>query len=307
MAHGPERRVQLTLPWSTLLKVLATAALVWALLQLIQIVLVLSVAVLLAVALDPVVAWFQRRNLPRGVAVGVVSLAIIVLAGGFLWFAWSSLAEQSQFVLQQLSSAEERVSGSLPQWVHDALGQTNTDVPSALGSYGLRIAQSAMTAMTLIVFGFVLMIYFLTDGRRTYEWLIAFVPRAHRIKAHRTAAECRQVIFAYVAGNAITSVIAAVCTLAALWVRSAGGTAPCAPRRRIGLRAGDWLYRIGDPGCAPGTDRVHQHRDLRDGVLRPVQHGRKLPDYAMGLWQPIETVRHGRHSPHLPSAPSWRV
>ena len=216
MADGSGRRVRLEIPWSTVLKVLAAAALVWAVLRLIQIILLLVVAVLLAVALDPVVEWLQRRNLSRGAATGLVSLALVVLVGGFVWTTWSSLREQSQYLAQHLTTVEKQASGALPAWVHDALGLNNTNVSSAVSGYALGIAQSAVSAITLIVFGFVLMIYFLIDGRRTYEWIVAFIPRSQRAKARTTASECRQVIFGYVVGNAITSIIAAVCTWVAL-------------------------------------------------------------------------------------------
>jgi predicted PurR-regulated permease PerM len=63
----------------------------------------------------------------------------------------------------------------------------------------------------------VLTIYLLIEGRQTYAWLIAFVPRRHRPKVERTAAESHDVIWAYVVGNGITSIIAFAATLLALW------------------------------------------------------------------------------------------
>src|SRR4029079_17825073 len=44
------------------------------------------------------------------------------------------------------------------------------------------------------------------------DWLLAFVPRKHRARVNRTLEECREVVFGYVAGNVITSIIAALCT-----------------------------------------------------------------------------------------------
>jgi predicted PurR-regulated permease PerM len=59
----------------------------------------------------------------------------------------------------------------------------------------------------------VLAAYFLVDGRRTYLWLTAFVPRPARKRVHQAAVEARRVIAAYVRGNLITSALAAVATL----------------------------------------------------------------------------------------------
>ncbi|HEX7070142.1 MAG TPA: AI-2E family transporter, partial [Rhodothermales bacterium] len=56
------------------------------------------------------------------------------------------------------------------------------------------------------------------DWRRTYRWLLAFVPRQHRPRCEATLEECSAVMFAYMKGNVITSIIATVCTLIALRV-----------------------------------------------------------------------------------------
>ena len=47
--------------------------------------------------------------------------------------------------------------------------------------------------------------YLLLDGRRTFHWLIAFVPAGSRRRALETAEGGRQVIVAYIRGNIITS------------------------------------------------------------------------------------------------------
>ena len=67
------------LPWRTLFKVIAAGALVWAWLQIWQLALLVVVAVLLAVALDPVVSWVQSRGLPRWGAATLVCVALLAL------------------------------------------------------------------------------------------------------------------------------------------------------------------------------------------------------------------------------------
>ena len=79
--HGrPRSRVLVEVPWRTILKILAAAALTWCLLRLTPLVLVLVVAVLIAVLLDPVVQWLERRGLPRGPATVVLTVAISMAA-----------------------------------------------------------------------------------------------------------------------------------------------------------------------------------------------------------------------------------
>jgi predicted PurR-regulated permease PerM len=52
------------------------------------------------------------------------------------------------------------------------------------------------------------MLYFLIEGGETRDWLMAFVPTARRPRVEQTLAECERVIFAYVAGNVMTSICA---------------------------------------------------------------------------------------------------
>lgn len=221
------RRVVIEVPWRTLFKVMAAVALVWLWVRLIQIVLMLIVAVLLAVTLMPVVCWLERRRLSRGWAVTVVSVGFLLLVGGFLWATWSSLSVQGAFLIQYLDTVQQEVIAKLPAWVQAAIGVpgksgdgggVQSGVASAVGSYAISFAQSVTTAVTVTVLGFILTIYLLMEGRETRDWLLAFVPRRHRAKAERTLDEGEKVVLGYMTGNGITSIIATLSTLLALWI-----------------------------------------------------------------------------------------
>jgi putative heme transporter len=73
-----------------------------------------------------------------------------------------------------------------------------------------------LTAAAMTFFAFILTLYLLADGRSTYEWVIAYVPRAHRAKANETVAGVTEAVFAYVAGNLLTLLFAAVFVLVSL-------------------------------------------------------------------------------------------
>jgi predicted PurR-regulated permease PerM len=213
----PKSRLPGTVPWRTLFKIIAAVALVWLWLQIYQLVLVMVVAVLLAVTLDPVVQWVERRGLSRAAATAVLGTGILVVTIGFFWLSWSQLAAQAKYLGEHVNDFDTIVLDRLPAWMRDALGGLNGgDVQSYLASVAGQVGRSALTALTLVVLGFVLMLYLLMEAESTRDWLLAFVPRAHRPRAELTLSECRSVTFAYVAGNAITSLIAFVCTLVAL-------------------------------------------------------------------------------------------
>jgi predicted PurR-regulated permease PerM len=217
MPHSADRRTTVEIPWRTILKVLAAIVLVWLWLQLYQLVLVVVVAVLLAVTLNPIVAWFERRGMPRWGAVSVVSLIILAAIGGFLWATWASLNEQVRYVTQHFADIEHQITAKLPPWARKVASQTTgADVTSYIGPYALRLADSVTSAVVVAMLGFILTIYMLIEGQRTSEWILAFVPKANRAKAEQTLAECETVIFGYVAGNIATSIFATVFVLVAL-------------------------------------------------------------------------------------------
>jgi predicted PurR-regulated permease PerM len=218
MSDGRRRHIVLEVPWRTLLKIIAAAALVWCLLWLADIILVILVAIILAVVLDPPVCWIQNRGLPRAAAASLVGLLLLVLIGGFLWVTWATLTEQAQYLSGHFVEIEQQILKALPDWARGAAGSNGAQAKSYLGDLTLRFGRSALYASGLIVLGFVLTIYFLTEGERTYRWLLAFIPPQYRPRMERTVRESREAVFAYMVGNVITSVIAAVCTLVALWL-----------------------------------------------------------------------------------------
>src|SRR6185295_1423832 len=91
-------------------------------------------------------------------------------------------------------------------------------VQSYVSSYALRFAQSTASALVVTVLGFILTLYLLVEGRPTRDWLMAYVPAAKRPRVQQTLTECERVIFAYVAGNVITSLFATVFVLIVLSV-----------------------------------------------------------------------------------------
>lgn len=217
MPYRTDRRTVLEVPWRTIFKLIAGVALVWLWLELYQLFLVLLVAVLLAVTLDPLVAWVERRGLSRWAAATVVSVALLIVVGGFLWFTWSSLKDQAQYVGRHIREIERQVSHSVPPWLQQmADAVSNGNATSTFGDYAVRFVRSLASAVVVALVGFILTIYLLIEGRRTYAWLMAFVPRGERPHADQTARECRTVIFGYVAGNVATSIFATVFVLVSL-------------------------------------------------------------------------------------------
>ncbi len=218
MGEPVRQRVVLELPWRTIVKMLLAAALVWCLLQLAQTIVVIVVAILLSVTLEPPVRWLEGRRVPRSAAALTVSLALLVLVGAFLWMTWSSVVAQSREVGQSFVELASRWAPHFPPSLRDAISSAGGSAWTTAGSYAIRIAESVSTALGILVFAFVLAIYLLLDGHRVRAWLLAFVPPPQRRRAQRTFDEGREVVSGYMVGNLITSIICGVTTFIALWV-----------------------------------------------------------------------------------------
>ncbi len=207
----PQRRVAIIVPWRTILKLIATALLIWLWLKLLPVVLVLLVAVLLAVTLNPVVGWLERRRLPRWAAALLVGVALMAVVGGFLWLTWASLSSQAAYVASHFDRVQRDAFEKLPGWMRNAIGGSNLDdLEAQIANYAVTFAKSVASAVVVSLLGFILTIYLLIEGAETRDWLMVFVPARTRPRVQQTMVECERVIFAYVAGNVITSIIAAI-------------------------------------------------------------------------------------------------
>src|SRR3954451_14651408 len=201
------RRVAVDIRWKTIFKLLAAAALVWMWIRLVQLILVLVVAVLLAVTLNPIVEWFERRGWPRWRAALLIFIALLAVLGGFGWLTWNSISDQASFAASHFSQIERDLLDRLPAWVRDAAGN-GEGLQSSLAGWAVRLGRSAISALVVGVLGLILTMYLVVEAQTTTDWVVAFVPKDKRLKAEQTIVEAQKLIFGYVAGNVLTSVMA---------------------------------------------------------------------------------------------------
>jgi predicted PurR-regulated permease PerM len=215
----PPERVRLYLPWMTILKVLSAAALVWIWLQVWPIVMVLLVSLVLAVTFEPVIRWLERRRFKRGLAVLLVGVLTLAIFGALLFVAATPLKEEAKLLVDRVASFQESVAVRVPVALARVVRRGPQDpaqLMSAIAAAVLQIGSAVLMAAAMTLFAFILTLYLLADGRSTYEWVIAYVPRAHRAKVNETVEGVTKAVFAYVAGNLLTSVFAAVFVLVSL-------------------------------------------------------------------------------------------
>jgi predicted PurR-regulated permease PerM len=190
--------------------------------------LLIAVALVLALGLDPLVVRLTRRGLSRPWAVAVVAFAGLLALVGFLAWMVPVLTDQASGFVHRLPEYERRL-----QSRNGALGRFNSQyhvldhlrgaVSSSGGSwaggvFGVgRIAISAAAGTVLLI---VLSLYFLACLPALKRLCRRFAPARHRDRVQDlTDAVCARV-GGYVLGNVFTSLIAGAGTL--VWAFALG-------------------------------------------------------------------------------------
>jgi predicted PurR-regulated permease PerM len=211
---GRRLDVHLHLPTRTVVKVLATMLLVWAGLRLWPEFVLLLISLLLAVALHPAITALERRGLGRGLVVSLLTLTLVGLTILLVTVVFTALAEQLSRLIQDFPALRGRVEARLPpqypflkRVVGEIFALPSSPEVAAQLRRPLALGSAALSGVLSVFFTLIVTIYLLLDGKRLYAWLIAYIPRAHRERMAITADEVSQVIYAYVRGQVITSVL----------------------------------------------------------------------------------------------------
>lgn len=208
----PVRRVEIRVPLVTIVKVLLTVTLAWAVVRLLPELFLFVLAILLGITLAPAVSFLERRGLSRAVAVGVIGVLLLAAVGGFLALVLPSLTAQVSALASNYRVYRERVEGQLAtqypflkQVAVQILDLPSSPEVAASLKRPLAWGRAAVVGLTGGALLLVLVLYLLLDGKSVYAWLLAYVPREHRKKMAETIPEVSDVVVAYVQGQILTS------------------------------------------------------------------------------------------------------
>lgn len=212
----PPRRVDLHIPWSTFFQVAAVALAAYAVHVLWPLLLLVFLALFLAVTLHAFVDWLDGKGLRHWGS-------LLIVIGGFLAVLGIGMALVAPVLIGQMASFTE----NLPKLYEDALNQLpvgsvirdslqrlldSANWPEADAWFGhfVSVGGIALDGISQIALLLVIAIYLVIDGRKTFDWLLAFFSPLKRRKLRITANEISRVIFGYVSGQVVTSVLVAV-------------------------------------------------------------------------------------------------
>lgn len=201
-------------------QILLVAALAWAILwgltRVPLVIIPVTIALILASAISPLVRWLTGHAWPRVLAVLASFVAILAVFGGVITgivflirSQWQELSLRALAGVDQLHAFLNN--GPIP--VSDVQINATRDsiktffVSSAFGTEaltGLRVAGEIAAGAVLLA---VILFFFLKDGEKIRDFLFGFLPAGHRAKAHLAALRSTAVLGGYVRGTAIVAAV----------------------------------------------------------------------------------------------------
>ncbi|HET7449122.1 MAG TPA: AI-2E family transporter [Gaiellaceae bacterium] len=179
------------------------------------------VSLFLALALDPMVGWIQRRGkLGRGSAIGVTYLVIlIVIAAVGATFVPKLIDEVNGFVqalpdyVHDLTHGRGRLGFletkyQVVEKVRDAVHNGGAKKVLGLSGAALSVTKSVITLIAATVTIVFLTFFMLLEGRDWVERVYSLFPEQSRPRWRRVGHDIYRTVGGYVTGNILISVIA---------------------------------------------------------------------------------------------------
>ena len=213
--------------WLGLLVLLISAALLaWALKS---ILLLFAVVFLVAMVLNPIVAFLQRRRIHRGLAVALLALALVAVFALALSFLIPPLLTQVDELIRQTPKAWNRVQAQVQAFgqrypsiqqaipeadkVLDTVGARAGDLLGLLYKSSFRIVGGLFGS----VFAVLLLAFVLINPQPLVVRFLTLVPDHYREASRRTLLRLTQQMAAWARGVVINGTISAVTTGLLLW------------------------------------------------------------------------------------------
>lgn len=185
-------------------------------------VLFFSLVLLLGAVLNPVVAWLERRRVPRSAGAAFLGLLLLGAAAAAIWFGvpplisqladlaratpalWDDLRERAQ----QFLSSRPELAVQLPtrDQLIERLSPVASRLAGQLGRYTLNLVTLFASFLLLVV----MVVYTLASPRPLVAALLGAVPERHRGTAGRVLEQVLSRLKAWAQGTLILGVIVGV-------------------------------------------------------------------------------------------------
>ncbi|QAY72437.1 AI-2E family transporter [Agromyces protaetiae] len=189
-----------------------------------SVVLSVFIAAFVALGLDPLIRWFQRRGLRRGTAIVVVILLFVAVVIGIIWIVIPPVVNQAFGLVQSIPELVNRVEAS--GWFDSANAATNgllgnlvtglegiiTDpnLWATIGGNALAFGASVINAVSTGFFVVVLSIYFIATLDSIKQACYSLVKASHRETISGYAERIMQSVGKYLSGMVVLAFMNAV-------------------------------------------------------------------------------------------------
>jgi predicted PurR-regulated permease PerM len=186
-------------------------ALLWALYQIREVIIILFVAIIFMSALYPIVDYLESKKIPKPLAITFVYIVVIAILATLVAFVVSPLIEQTSHLADTLPRILDQV---LPPETFDRsiLQQQISGFTDNAFSYGLLILTNIVTFISIAVLTF----YLLLERDRLDQLFTQFTP-GQRSRVERVIRKIEDKLGAWLRGQIILSLIIAVLAYIALF------------------------------------------------------------------------------------------
>lgn len=184
-------------------------------------------AVFITLGLDPLVRWFQRHGMKRGLAILTVIVLFILVIAGLLWLVLPLVISQaarfvnalpglldnlqSQEWFQEAQAGSGGILGTIYTWITDTIADPN--FWATIGGGALNIGVAIVGGISTAFFVFILTIYFTAtlDQSKAAVYSLISVSRRERVVGY--AEQIMQNVGRYLSGMVVLAFVNAVYSL----------------------------------------------------------------------------------------------
>ncbi|WP_152030814.1 AI-2E family transporter [Agromyces aureus] len=175
------------------------------------------IAAFVALGLDPLIRWFERRGLKRGMAIVVVILLFVGVAVAIVWILVPPVVEQAVSLIKnipamvknaqdsgwfdQVNDATNGLLSTVVKAVEDAL--TDPNLWATVGGGALAFGASVIGAISTGFFVFVLSIYFIATLDSTKQACYTLIRKSSRAQISDLAERIMLSVGKYLSGMVI--------------------------------------------------------------------------------------------------------
>ncbi|ALS57163.1 AI-2E family transporter [Rathayibacter toxicus] len=200
--------------------ILALAAVVvFAVTQLSLVLIPVMIALILASAIHPLLAWLRRRGVPSILATWLALIGLLVLLGAVVWLIvvavsdqWDELMSRASEGVASLQSSLQQLPVTVSQEQIESARQSVGDffTSGAFGTGAVAGVSAAANLLTGLVLMLVVLFFFMKDGPKIWEFFLRPFTDSGYERARRIGTKTVAVLGGYVRGTAIVAAVDAI-------------------------------------------------------------------------------------------------